>query len=267
MAIATFDAASAGARPPVQLAKAVSPTLVAGRPHSTWRLAGTPGAGSFDTTLNGVTLTGATAGAIPRDNPATGNAYLLRASGQALQAGRLIIYDRLWHNGGFTITSTAAQNITSPTWPARCPTSATDDTPVTTGWGVQLAVEVSAATGAGTPTITVSYTNQAGTAGRSATNTLATVATSAIGAWYPIGLQAGDSGVQSVQSLTLSATWTSGTMNLVAVRQIAEINCANTGQIDWLSGGAPRIYDNSCLFMVFVPTATTIQGGWVETNG
>jgi hypothetical protein len=270
MAIATFDLASAGARPPIQLAKAISPTLVVGRPHSTWPLAGTPGAGAFDTTLNGVTLSNATVGSINKGNPVSGNAYLLRASGQALAAGRLLVYDRLWHNGGYTITSTSAQNSTTPTWPSRCPTSATDDTPGTTGFGIHLALEVSAATGAGTPTITIGYTNEAGTASRSATNLLATVATSAIGAWYPIGLQAGDKGVRSVQSTTLSATWTSGTMNLVAYRPVGEIICGPAGDINWLTGGAPRIYDSSCLFLVWVPTATTathIQGLFQETHG
>lgn len=270
MAISTFDGASAGARFPIRWAKAVSPTLVAGRTHSTWSLAGIPGAGSFNATLNGVTVSSADAGTFPHTNPASGNAYIFRATGQALQAGRLIICDRLWHNGGYTITSTAAQNSTTPTWPSRCPTSAADDTPSTNGWGVEVALEVSAATGAGTPTITVGYTNEAGTAGRTASNYVATVATSAIGAFYPIGWQAGDKGVRSIQSVTLSATWTSGTMNMVAYRTIGEIDCDNTGEINWISGGAARIYDGSALFLVFVPTATTattLQGSLQETHG
>lgn len=273
MAIATFDAASAGARPPIWFAKAVSGTLVAGRPYSTWGLAGNPGAGAFDTTLNGVTVSSATNGSLPKGNPVTGNAYLLRLTGQMLQAGTLVLVDRLWHNGGYTITSTAAQNSTTPTWPSRCPTSATDDTPSTNGWGVLLGVEVSAATGAGTPTITVGYTNQAGTAGRTATNVVATVATSIAATFYPLGLQAGDAGVRSVQSLTLSATWTSGTINLVAYRPLAAVTVAGTalnGAVDWLTGGAPRIYDSSCLQFLFIPsttTTTTCQGEFVETHG
>ena len=126
-----------------------SGTLVAGRPYSTWGLAGTPGAGGFNGTLNGVTVSSADAGSLVKGNPATGNAYLLRLAAQMLQPGLLILVDRIWHNGGFTITSTAAQNITQPTLPSRCPTSFTDDTPATTGYGVLLGVEVSAATGAG----------------------------------------------------------------------------------------------------------------------
>lgn len=276
MAITTIDGALAGMRPPMFFSKAVTATLVAGRPASLWSLAGSPGAGSFDTTLNGVTLSSTSAlvnGQIPHYNPASGNAYLARFAAKANQAGVVMLMDRLWHNGGFTITSTAAQNITSPTWPSRCPTSGTDDTPATTGHAVMLAVEVSAATGAGTPTITISYTNQAGTASRSATNIIATVASSAIGATYFIGLQAGDTGVRSVQSLTLSATWTSGTINLVAYRLITSVTCGAAfvdGEADILTGGRPILYDGTVPWLVFQPNTTTasnISGVYQETHG
>lgn len=276
MAITTLDGALAGMRPPFFFAKAVTATLVAGRPASLWSLAGAPGAGSFDTTLNGVVLSSTSAipaGAIPHTDPATGNSYLGRFTAGATQAGRVLLLDRLWHNGGFTITSTSAQAITSPTWPSRCPTSGTDDTPSTNGYGVLLAVEVSAATGAGTPTITVSYTNSAGTGGRTGTNIIATVATSAIGATYFIGLQAGDAGVRSVQSLTLSATWTSGTINLVAYRILADLELSGAfvpNALDSLTSGFPRLYNGVVPWLVFIPnttTATNVSGTYVETQG
>ena len=56
MAITTIDGAIAGFQPPRSFMKAITATLVAGRPASLWSLAGNPGAGSFDSTLNGVTL-------------------------------------------------------------------------------------------------------------------------------------------------------------------------------------------------------------------
>lgn len=276
MAITTLDGAIAGMRPPIFFSKAVTATLVAGRPASLWSLNGTPGAGSFDTTLNGVVLNSTSAlvnGQIPHYNPASGNSNLARFSASATQAGKLLLLDRIWHNGGYTITSTAAQNSTTPTWPSRCPTSGTDDTPATTGHGVLLALEVSAATGAGTPTVTIGYTNSAGTAGRTATNIYPTVASSAIGATYFIGLQAGDVGVRSVQSLTLSATWTSGTMNLVAYRILAELELPGNfvpNALDVLTSGMPRIYDGTVPWLVFVPnttTATNVSGTYIETQG
>ena len=160
MAITTLDGIFAGLRQPQPFSKSVTATLVAGRPASLWSLAGAPGAGGFDTTLNGVTLSSTSAlvaGQIPHYDPAAGNSYLAYLDCMATQAGRLLVLDRLWHNGGYTITSTSAQNSTTPTWPSRCPTSGTDDTPTTTGLGVYLALEISAATGAGTPTITIGY--------------------------------------------------------------------------------------------------------------
>jgi hypothetical protein len=252
------------------LAKSTTATLVAGRPASLWSLAGSPGAGAFDTTLNGVVLSSTSAqvaGQIPLFDPASNNQYLARLSAGATQAGQLLLLDRIWHNGGYTITSTSAQNSTTPTWPSR----SADGT--TNGDAVLLALEISAAAGAGTPTITIAYTNQAGTASRSATNLLATVASPAIGATYFIGLQAGDTGVRSVQSLTLSATWTSGTMNLVAYRLLAALEIPLAGvpnAMDALTSGMPRLYNGTVPWLVFVPNTTTasvLTGSFVATQG
>ena len=270
MAITTLDGIIAGAQYPRFFAKAITPTLVAGRPASLWGLAGAPGAGSWDATLNGVALSSTSAnvaGQIPWTDPGSGNSYLTRFSGAATQAGVLMLCDRLWHNGGYTITSTAAQNSTTPTWPAR------DAAGATNGDGVLLGLEVSSATGAGTPTVTIAYTNQAGTGSRSATNIDATLASSAAGAFYRIGLQAGDTGVRSVQSLTLSATWTSGTMNIVAYRPLAflELPASNASNaIDALTGGFPQLYNGTVPYLVFLPNTTTasnIVGGISWTQG
>ncbi len=274
MGIATLDASAAGTRPPVAWNKAAASSTVAGRPISLWGVAGNPGAGGFNGTLNGVNVDSTTAGCLPRANPASGAAYVFsQEAGCIGQNGLLLLCDRLWHNGGFTITSTAAQNITQPTLPTRCPTSFTDDTPSTNGYGVLIGVEVSAQTGTGTPTLTMSYTNSAGTAGRTATNVQATASTSVVQTFYQMGLQAGDAGVRSVQSLTLSATWTSGTINLVAYRVLQAMTCIADGSPtskDWFTGGGPRVYNGACLFFLFVPRTTTapqLGGLYVETQG
>lgn len=247
--------------------KALSGTLVAGRPHSYWGFAGIPGAGAFDTTLNGVTLTSPVNGQIPYTDAASGNKHLARFVGSATQISTLVIADRIWHNGGYTITSTSAQNSTTPTWTAR------DVAGSTNGDGIICGMEISATTGAGTPTITMAYTNQAGTASRSATNVIATVASSIAGTFYPIGLQAGDTGVRSVQSITLSATWTSGTMNLVAYRPLASISVATAqaGEaVDILTSGMPKLYNGTVPYIFIIPSATTtstIRGMVTYTEG
>lgn len=267
MAITTLDGALAGMKPPAYFSKAVSGTLVAGRPFSPFYLAGVPGAATAPSPgLAGAALT-SYAGQLPIP-AASGNTHLARFSGvSSAQAGVLLLCDRLWHNSGFTITSTGAQTINSAAWPAR------DSNGSTNGVGVILGVEISGATGAGTPTITVSYTNDANTAGKTGTNSVATVASSAAGTFYPIGLAAGDTGVRSVQTLTLSATWTSGTMHLVAYRVLASLELGAAGlpnAIDALTSGMPRCYDNTVPFLIFVPQTTTttqLSGTAVFTQG
>ena len=279
--IPTLDDAVAGAKPLVAAGKVATGTLVAGRPVSLWTIAGNPGAGAAAAnTAGGVVPTSATAGALSRANPASGEAHLLNwTSGSSAQPGTLLLCDRLLHiqgnSGGTAIdeTLTTSQTINSTTLPSRCPTDAVDNTPSTNGYSVHAAVEVVSATGTGTPTLTLGYTNSAGTASRSATNIDATVATSATGSFYRIGLQAGDVGVRSIQTYQQSATWTSGQVNLVLYRVIAVAPILAAGvpaPLDWISSGGPRIYDDSCLFFVFVPstTTTTLISSWSqETSG
>ena len=267
MAITSLDGAIAGERPFEAYAKAVTGTLVAGRPFSPFYLAGVPGAAVAPAPgLAGAALT-TYAGQIPVP-PASANTHLsFFQMVSSAQAGAVMLADRLWHNSGFTITLTTAQTVNSVAWPAR------DKNGATLGDGVYLGVEVSTATGAGVPTITVSYTNSAGTAGRTATNSVATVATSAAGTFYPIGLQAGDVGVRSVQSLTLSATWTSGTIHLVAYRPISVLSLSAAGiaaSLNTVTGNNARVYDNSVPFIIYTPQTTTttqLTGGVKFTQG
>lgn len=270
MAITDYNGVIAGVQWPRFFAKNVTGTMVAGRPWSTWALAGNPGAGSFDTTLAGVALSSTSAqvnGQINFVNPGSGNTYLQRFQGAATIAGTLILADRLWHNGGFTITSTSGQTVNSATLPAR------DNTGTTNGAGVLLGLEISAAAGAASPTITVAYTNSAGTGSRSATNSFPTANSPAAGSFFPIGLQAGDIGVRSVQTLTLSASWVSGTMNLVAYRPIVALELTAAfvpNAVDALTSGFPRLFDGSVPYLIFIPSTTTtssISGQVVWTQG
>lgn len=139
--------------------------------------------------------------------------------------------------------------------------------------GVYGAIEVSTITGAGTPTLTLKYTNSAGTADKTATNITSTIDTSPIGAFYPIALAAGDDGIQRAQSLTLSTTWTSGTIHAVLYRVLArlELPMMNlTYALDALTGGFARLYDNTVPFLLFVPSATSytqISGHVIFSQG
>jgi hypothetical protein len=267
MSITNLDGVIAGMQYPREFIKAVTGTLVAGRPHSLLYLAGMPGAGVAPTPgIGGAVLT-SYSGQIPFANPASGNTYLARFAAQSTQAGMLLLVDRLWHNSGITITSTSEQTFTgSAQIPAR------DANGLDLGDGILAGVEVSAATGAGTPTLTLKYTNQAGTADKTATNIVATVASSIAGTFYPIGLATGDLGIQKAQSLTLSATWTSGTIHVVLYRVIARLplQAQIPNAIDALTSGFPRLFDNSVPFLIFIPNTTTtsnILGQIIWTQG
>lgn len=273
MAITNIDGALAGMQPPRMFAKAASGTVVAnnlGKPMTSWAVAGAPGAGSYDTTLNGVVLSSSSsmvAGQVPHVDPVSGNSYLAQLVAQASQPGMLLLCDRLWHNGGFTITSTGAQSITQPTLPAR------DAAASTNGDGVMALLECSAACGAASPTLTLAYTNQAGTASRSAVNLDATHNSPIAQTAFRIGLQAGDTGIRSVQSLTLSASWVSGTINLVLYRmlQALPISQANVASaVDALTAMMPRLPNGVVPFFLFIPStaaAFTFSGSYGETQG
>jgi len=267
MSITTLDGVIAGMQPPVTISKGFTPTLVTGRPHSLFYLAGMPGAATAPTPgMSGAALT-TYAGQLPFANPASGNTYLARFSGMATVGGVLILCDRLWHNSGLNMTLTSAQTISSAAFPAR----SADGT--VNGSQVMVGLEVTAATGAGTPTLTMSYTNDANASGKTGTGLLTGVGTSAIGAFYPMGLAAGDTGVRSIQTFTLSATWSSGSASLVAYRELArlEIPFGNIpNAIDALTSGMPRLFDNTVPFLIFIPSNTTasyISGSVIYTQG
>ena len=116
MPISTVDGAAAGARQIAPFMKGIAANFVSGRPFSWWPTAGIPGAGTFSGSLAGATLTSSDAGCLTRSNPASGNSYVhsIRGTAQAA-AGTLLLVDRLWHNGGITITSTSAQTVNSVT--------------------------------------------------------------------------------------------------------------------------------------------------------
>lgn len=269
MAITTLDGVIAGFKKPQPFQKLTGTMELAGVAHTPWYVAGLPAASIANTAgVNGVAVTPALtathiAGRIPRTNPVSGNAYLGRLSATASVAGTLMLVDRLWHNSGLSTTLTTAQAITPATLPAR------DTNETTDGVGVIAGIEWSAAGGAGTPTVTLTYTDSAGNTGQT---------TSFVGNTTPVAgtvelFPSVNGGVRAPTSFIQSATRTSGTMHLVLYRIIAtlEVTAANIGNsIDALTSGMPEIYDDSVLQLLWIPTATTttqITGQYIETQG
>jgi len=252
VAITTLDGVLAGMRPPEDVLK-IGAATVAGRFYSPFYVAGRPGAAAAPAPgIAGAALT-TYAGQIPWVNPGAGNSYLARFYASVSVAGTLYVCDRLWHNSGINVTLNTSQTINSVAWPAR------DRDGSTNGENILIGAEVSTVMGAGTPTWTMGYTNQAGTAGRSIV-TAAQSATMAVGSFIPIQLAAGDTGVRSVQTWQQSATMTSGVYHLVAYRVLAQVpvNTGNIGSaVDAVTAGFTRCYDNTVPFLLWLPSTTT----------
>lgn len=269
MAITNLDSVIAGMRPIEQILKVGSTMEAAGVLHSLLYTSGIPGAGVAPTPgLAGAALT-SYGGQIPFTNPVSGNSYLaLFEGGMSALDGQLILYDRLWHNSGFTITTTTAQTVNSAAWPAR------DRDGSTNGEGVYVAIEVSGATGnvSAVTNTTMSYTNSAGTAGRTAT-IASFPATAAAGSFVIFQLQAGDTGIRSIQSLTLGTSYVSGTIHLVAFRLLGpplNLGVYRGDRVDAVSSGFPRLYDNTVPCLLWLPSATTavtIKGAFGVAQG
>lgn len=231
-------------------------TSVAGRTLSLWSGAGQPGVGS--TTLGqaatGAVPTSSDTGALKFTNPGSGNSYLAGVRGCSTASGTIFLYDILWVWGsggsGWGVTTTGAQNTSSPTALTR---------PDANGTNTELWMETLAVGGAASGTSTITYTNSGGTGSKSASLRDAIISATPVGTMQSYALAAGDNGVQSVQTLNNSATWTSGTFRLMIIRRFAEIPCtANIGfSYDAYDLGMPRIYDSACIGIAFNANSTS----------
>jgi hypothetical protein len=215
---------------------------------SLWAVAGIPGAGSNSADgVAGAIPTDATAGAFPFTN--SNSSYLARISSYSTIIGTLFLYDRLWHNSGLSPTDLGGQAVNS--------TALTR--PDATGAGVEAWMQVYTTLGAGSTASTITYTDQDN--GSPNTGTLINFATtSAANRTYQYALAAGDTGVRSIQTYTNGATMTSGTFGLILRRQICLLQSpiANAGvALDPIQGGLPRIYDDACLELIWLASATT----------
>ncbi len=248
---------------PVGFMKTGTASDAAGYWYCTSKDGGFPGAWAPGTPgLNGRVTDGTTSGdygCIPIPNPSTGGNYLTEIQMAASVNHSHLLFDVLWVNSGLVITTTTAQAITTPTLPAR------DINGTTNGEGCMIALLCTAAVGlaAVASNATVSYTNSKGVAGRTAT--LSAIvgsqapATPVIGTLIWFNLAAGDTGVQSIQSITLGTSWVSGTISLMITRDIATIgtNVPNVTAQKVVGSPGIRLYNGSCLLHCVLSSATT----------
>lgn len=162
--------------------------------------------------------------------------------------GCWMIVDMLNLSGGLDATLTTAQTTNLPTAAL---------TRYTSGEGVMAAIYVNASIGATATTVTASYTNTAGTSGRTTTATLiGSTAANGTGVVITLPLQAGDTGVKSVESVTLAATTgTAGNIGVLLFKPITMLWSSTfdaSSMIDAVSTGGMvgtfnEILDDACL--------------------
>jgi hypothetical protein len=231
---------------------AAAAATVAGRMTSLWQYNKAPGGQGAVPTSAAVPDNG-TAGGLFQTAPGGGREkWLLGMVGTASAAGTLLLYDRLLHNGGLSGTVTTAQTVGGTL------------TRNTGGAGNQIWVEIYTQIGTTATTITASYTNQAGTSGRT-TKAVAFGGTGQREAEriIPLPLQDGDTGVQAVASVTvLATTTTAGNFGVTIARPllVVPVVAAAAGTQRDLIAGLPEVKEidaDACLTLAWLANTTT----------
>lgn len=254
MAITTFDGFVAAAKQQISLQKTASRTAVAAQPFSVFDVAGNPGAGTLagTSTTTGVVPTDATAGC-PTINAFGGGAtgYLAGVQFFGSVAANITIYDLLWKGGAYAFNANTTGN-TPTSFLSRIPGGTAADTAGCTEIWVET---VTAATG--NQNWNVTYTNEAGTTGRT-TGAVGVGAAPILGRMWQLPLQAGDRGVSGITGV-VGGTGTAGTANILVLRPLWRGRCssANDGGSHGLDvTGMPVVFADTALYMIVTPDST-----------
>lgn len=264
MAISTVDGYIAASKQRIPFVKTASRTSVALIPFSVFDLAGNPGAGTLagSSTANGVVPTAATNGT-PNINPFGGSAigYLTKVEYYSSVLSYLYLFDLLFKAGNYTYNSGTTSLSSQPAISGRCPDYPGSGSVF--GNGNEIWIEVVAAmTSATAWQVQVTYTNSAGTTGRTSIISSAQAAAAlTVGKMFQLALQAGDSGVQKIESVIVTTGGaTAGSFNVLIMRKLwsNRIAIANSGSIDDIfKTGAPIVYKDSALVLVVQADGTS----------
>lgn len=257
MAITTVDGWIAAARQRLSMCKTATATTVAAQWFTLLDVAGQPGAGSLTigNTANGLVPTDATAGFPTIDAFGGGNTgYLGAVTFSNSVACRFELKDRLFHVGSISMTALATTTLASqPSFLGRCPDGA--------GVGNEIWLEFNQVVSATATTITVTYTNEAGTTGRStgATATLSGFTTRRL---LQLPLQAGDKGVSKIESVIVGGiVATTGTVNVIVARPLwsgGRVKVANDGGAHGMdTTQLPQVYADSALWPIVAADSTS----------
>ena len=177
--------------------------------------------------------------------------------------GMLMLVDMCLYYPGINMNLATAQTLTN----------ASTLTRYTTGAGLRAFLVVQTTTGATAHNVAISYTNQAGTSGRALPVTVACTASAitphithsgtAANNYGPfLPLASGDTGIRSVQSVTISAASGAGTAALVLCKPLATIpitTASIAAERDLMNQlpSLPQIQDGACLTWLYFTGAAT----------
>jgi hypothetical protein len=238
-------------------AGAAATATVAGRLTSLWQYQKMPGGEGAAPTTSAIPVND-TPGAFFQTDPGGGrDKWLLGVVGHSSQGGTLTIYDRLVHQGGLSGTATGEQTT-------NLPTTALTRYSGTASVGNFIGIEIYGQIGTTARTITVNYTNQAGTPTRT-TKAIDIGATGLREAQriFICPLQDGDTGVRSIGGVTLSGTTgTAGNFGVFIGHPIISIPMPTAGiaTVRDLITGLPsvmQVLTDACLSAYWMPNATT----------
>jgi len=179
--------------------------------------------------------------------------YLSLLTAVCTSIGNLQLLDHHWGCSGFSGIVTTAQTVVGA--PTTTPRN-------TTGEGNLIFLTCYTATGSTAVTATITYVNESGVAGRTATVSIP--ASNPAGRVLQAKLQNGDFGVRSITSVILSATTgTAGNFGLSIMQPISSpipMGTANlTTSFNFLHTGIPDI--NTDAAIAFILTASTTSSG------
>lgn len=233
-------------------------TTVAGFAYTLFRTGQVPVGTATIPATTGTTLSRTSVGAMWIPAP-SGISYIVGGRISSSNLGTWMLADRLVEFGGLSGIVTTDQAVSALALPSRA-TSATD---------VELWLEMySTAGGTAAPTVTASYTNSAGVAGHVATLVGGIPASgTVINRSYQFTLQAGDTGVKTVESVNLgSTTGSAGNLGLVLRRTLLmfpQVQTAPSLKIGWAETNLQTCPDDACLEIMFNANGTssgTMQG-------
>lgn len=159
------------------------------------------------------------------------------------------LVDRLSGSGNFGVNTTSAQttNLPTPALPR-----------YTTGEGVYAFVEPNTSLGTTAVEIAISYTNQSGTSGRTSPS-VPIAGTGFTSSNFPIPLADGDTGVRSVESVTITGTSTNANKFAICLYKILSCFAVVPGNainpVNIVTGGflgPATVPEDSCLMAIAV---------------